>query len=91
MRIPRGKHKSGSFNINTVNSYHSELKRLIDHYFKGLATKYLNNCIVYNNFVNFAIDTYSNKISILQDFTFSTACMTRGYAIKDRPALPFKI
>ena len=34
VRIPRGKHKSGSFNINTVNSYHSELKRLVDHYFK---------------------------------------------------------
>lgn len=46
VRIPRGKHKSGSFNINTVNSYHSELKRLIDHYFKGVATKYLNNYIV---------------------------------------------
>ncbi len=50
VRIPRGKHKSGSFNINTVKSYHSKLKRLINHYFKGLATKYLNNCIVYNNF-----------------------------------------
>ena len=89
VRIPRGKHKSGAFNINTVNSYHSELKRLTDHYFKGVATKYLNNYIVYNNFVNFARDTYSNKINILQDFVFSTACMTRGYAIKDRPALPF--
>lgn len=89
VRIPRGKHKSGSFNINTVNSYHSELKRLVDHYFKGVATKYLNNYIVYNNFVNFARDTYSNKLSILQYFVFSTTCMTRGYAIKNRPTLPF--
>ena len=89
VRIPRGKHKSGAFNIQTVNSYHSELKRLVDHYFKGVATKYLNNYIVYNNFVNFAKDTYSNKLSILQDFVFSTTCMTRGYAIKNRPALPF--
>ncbi len=89
MRIPRGKHKSGSFNINTVNSCHSELKRLVDHYFKGVATKYLNNYIVYNNFVNFARNTYSNKLSFLQDFVLSTTCMTRGYAIKDRQALPF--
>ena len=89
MRIPRGKHKSGSFNINTVNSYHSELKRLVNGNFKGVSTKYLNNYIVYNSFVNFARDTCSNKINILQDFTFSTVCMTRGYAIKNRPALPF--
>lgn len=42
-----------------------------------------------NSVVNFARDTYSNKLSILQDFVFSTACMTRGYAIKNRPTLPF--
>ena len=46
VRIPRGKHKSGAFNIQTVNSYHSELKRMINLNFKGVATKYLNNYIV---------------------------------------------
>lgn len=78
-----------SWMTTVLSIYHSELKRLVDHYFKGVATKYLNNYIVYNNFVNFARDTYSNKLSILQDFVFSTTCMTRGYAIKNRPTLPF--
>lgn len=55
VRIPRGRYKSGSFNINTVNSYHSELKRMVNGNFKGVATKYLNNYIVYNNFVNLMI------------------------------------
>ena len=88
VRIPRGKHKSGAFNINTVNSYHSELKRLTDHYFKGVATKYLNNYIVYNNFVNFYKDSDSNKLNILEDFVFSTNCLTRGSMIKFRSAIP---
>lgn len=88
VRIPRGKHKSGSFNIQTVNSYHSELKRLTDHYFKGVATKYLNNYIVYNNFVNFAKNTFINKLNKLEDFVFTTKCLTRSSEIKFRSAIP---
>lgn len=66
MRIPRGKHKSGAFNIQSVNSYHSKMKRLVDHYFKGEATKYLSNKIVYNDFVNFAKNTFENKLNKLK-------------------------
>lgn len=88
VRIPRGKHKSGAFNIQTVNSYHSELKRLVDHYFKGVATKYLNNYIVYNNFVNFAKNTFINKLNKLEDFVFTTKCLTKCADIKFRSAIP---
>lgn len=82
IRIPRGKHTNGSSNIQTVNSYHSELKRMIDYYFKGVATKYLNNYIVYNNFVNFAKNTFQNKLNKLENFVFTTKCLTRTKGIK---------
>ena len=85
VRIPRGKRKSGSFNINTINNYHSELKRMINGNFKGVATKYLNNYIVYNNFVNFAKNTFINK---LEDFVFTTKCLTRSSELKFRSAIP---
>lgn len=88
IRIPRGKHTSGSFNIQTVNSYHSELKRMIDYYFKGVATKFLNNYIVYNNFVNFAKNTFQNKLNKLENFVFTTKCLTRTKGIKFREAIP---
>ena len=88
VRIPRGKHKSGSFNIQTVNSYHSELKRMINGNFKGVATKYLNNYIVYNNFVNFAKNTFMNKLNKLEDFVFTTKCLTKCAEIKFRSAIP---
>jgi len=88
VKIPRGKHKSGAFNIQTVNSYHSELKRLVNGCFKGVATKYLNNYIVYNNFVNFAKNTFLNKLNKLENFVFSTNCLTRCNKIKFRKAIP---
>ena len=88
IRIPRGKHKSGNFNIQTVNSYHSELKRMINSIFKGVATKYLNNYIVYNNFVNFAKNTFENKINKLENFVFTTKCLSKASEIKFRPAIP---
>ena len=88
VRIPRGKHKSGAFNIQTVNSYHSELKRMINGNFKGVATKYLNNYIVYNNFVNFAKNTFINKLNKLEYFVFTTKCLTKCTDIKFRSAIP---
>ncbi len=88
VRIPRGKYVSGAFNIQTVNGYHSELKRLINGWFKGVATKYLNNYIVYNNFVNFAKNTFTNKLNELKDFAFSTCCNTKCNEIKLRQAIP---
>lgn len=88
IRISKGKYTNGSFNIQTINSYHSELKRLVIGNFKGVATKYLNNYIVYHNFVNFAKDSFTNKLSILTNFVFKIKCSTKGYDIVKRDAVP---
>lgn len=37
IRISKGKYTNGSLNIQTINSYHSELKRLVIGNFKGVA------------------------------------------------------
>ena len=88
IRIPRKKYKNGVFNIQTVNNYHKRLKDLIFGTFKGVATKYLNNYLVYHNFVNFAKDTKANKEVILFDFIRNTFCQSRTVEIAKRPALP---
>lgn len=88
IRIPRNKFKAGVFNIQTVNNYHKRLKDLIFGIFKGVATKYLNNYLVYHNFVNFAKDSNKNKEVILFDFIRNTLCQSRSFAISNRPALP---
>ena len=61
---------------------------MINGNFKGVATKYLNNYIVYNNFVNFAKNTFKNKLNKLEDFVFTTKCLTKCAKIKFRPAIP---
>lgn len=88
IRIPRNNRTVGTFNIQTVNSYHSHLKNLIFGRFKSVATKYLNNYLVYHNFVNFAKETEDEKEVILFDFIRETKCGTRCHTISDRPALP---
>ena len=88
IRIPRNKYKNGVFNIQTVNNYHKRLKDLIFGTFKGVATKYLNNYIVYHNFVNFAKDTHDNKEVILFEFVRNTLCQSRSFKIADRPSIP---
>ena len=70
--IPRGKHTNGAFNIQTINAYHSKLKRLVQCNFKGVSTKYLNNYVVNHNFINFAKGDFSTKLNILQENTFTT-------------------
>lgn len=88
IRIPRNKYKNGVFNIQTVNNYHKRLKDLIFGTFKGVATKYLNNYLVYHNFVNFAKDTKTNKEVVLFDFIRNKFCQSKTIEIAKRPALP---
>lgn len=64
---------------------------MINGNFKGVATKYLNNYIVYNNFVNFSKNTFINKLNKLEDFVFTTKYLTRSAEIKFRSAIPVYI
>ncbi|WP_104745207.1 IS1595 family transposase, partial [Helicobacter acinonychis] len=84
IRIPRNKYKLGSFNIQTINSYHSRLKSMLIHDFKGVSTEYLNNYLVYNNFVNFAKEVKSEKEQILLDHIINTKCLSKSINIADR-------
>ena len=88
IRIPRKKFKAGMFNIQTVNNYHQRLKDLIFGKFKGVATKYLNNYLVYHNFVNFSKDSKDDKKLILLEFIRKTICYVRSADVAKRPAIP---
>lgn len=86
--IPRGKHTNGAFNIQTVNAYHKDMKKLIQFQFSGVSTKYLNNYVVYHNFVNFAKGSFSEKLDILKDFVFTTRLTDRYQTIQTREPVP---
>ena len=88
IRIPRKKHVSKGFNIQLVNSYHSELKRMVNGLFKGVATKYLNNYVVWHNLVNFANGGEEEKEMVMRDFTLTTKCLSFWKKNLTRPAIP---
>lgn len=71
IQLKSGKSKVGNFHIQHINAYHSNLKNWIKR-FHGVATKYLNNYLVWNNFVNYAKESYKEKEQILTDFVFTT-------------------
>jgi putative transposase len=90
VQIPSKKHKKGIFNIQLNNYYHSALKAMTNIRFRGVATKYLNNYIVYNNFVTFAKESFMEKIKILKNEIFTIGVEERSFSvnISKRDPLP---
>ncbi len=88
IHIPRNKYSNGLFNIQTVNNYHSRLKSMLVYNFKGVSTKYLNNYLVYHNFVNFAKEARKDKEQILFNHILNTDCISQSVSVANRPAVP---
>ncbi len=82
-----GKAKKGIYNIPYINSDHSRLKRFMKG-FNGVSTKYLNNYLVWHNFVNYAKETNAEKRGILLSYVLTTLKPERNSSLSDRPALP---
>ena len=87
VQLKTGKSKKGIYNIQHINSYHSQLKRFMKG-FNGVSTKYLNNYLVWHNFVNYAKETKAEKRDILLAYVLSTLKADRNSSLSDRPALP---
>lgn len=88
IRIPRNRHKNGLSNIQLLNSYHAQLKGMINVRFRGVATKYLNNYLVYHNLVNFSRGSEEHKETVMLDFTLSTDCVSKSHNVSKRRAIP---
>lgn len=58
---------------------------------KALSTKYLNNYLVYHNFVNFTKETNLEKEQILFKHILETNCLVKSANIVDRPAVPLLV
>lgn len=61
---------------------------MINIYFKGAATKYLNNYLMYHNIVNFAKERKIKKEAILFSFDHEILCRSKTYDIAKRRAIP---
>ncbi len=91
IRILKNKDTNGSFNIQMINLYHSILKAMLVYIFKGVSTKYLNNYLIYRNFVNFAKETRSDKEQIFFKRIVSANCINKSINVANRPAVPLLV
>ena len=87
VQIKGGKRSKGIFNIQHINNYHSRLKSFMRP-FHGVATKYLNNYLIWHNLVNYAKETLEEKEVIMRDFVCSTVAKTRSITLSKRNPVP---
>lgn len=82
--------RRGLYNIQHINNYHSVLKNFMRN-FNGVSTKYLPNYLIWNNFENYANETFIEKHRILFEFIITTKKTVLRKSYQKRPALPFSV
>ncbi len=90
VQLKTGTSKKGIYNIQHVNSYHSQLKKFMLG-FNGVSTKYLNNYLIWNNLVNYAKETDTDKRNIFLSFVLATLKTAKCRDISNRPAVPLVV
>lgn len=87
VQMESGKSTNGMYHIQHINGYHSQLKRFMRP-FNGVATKYLNNYLIWHNFVNYAKESFTEKKDIFLSFVLSTIKTVTKRELSIRPSLP---
>lgn len=87
VQIKGGKSKSGIYHIQHINSYHGMLKKFMRG-FNGVSTKYLNNYLIWHNFVNYAKETNAEKQRILLNYVLSVTMTETCRQLTTRQILP---
>lgn len=59
--------------------------------FKGVSMKYLNNYLIYHNFVKFAKESRKDKEKILLNHILNTDCISKIESLRDRPSAPLLV
>lgn len=87
VQLKSGKSKKGIYNIQRINSYHSELKGFLRP-FKGVSTKYLNNYLVWNNLIKMNKQSLQDKVQFVLKSSISIVTQVKSKELSNRPAIP---
>ena len=88
IQLKSGKEKKGIYNIQRINNYHSKLKKFMDK-FNGVATKYLNNYLVWHTWFDMKGHTQLEKADLL--LVKSIAISVHYRQLLMRPTIPINI
>ena len=78
---------NGVLGIQHINSYHSRLKSFMVR-FHGVATKYLNNYLVWNNLRNYATGDANFKESVWNRHNAGALYWSNKWVFMHRPPIP---
>ena len=87
VQLKSGKNKSGIYHIQHINSYHSQLKIFMNR-FRGVASKYMGNYLIWNNLVNYAREDLFEKKGVFVRFVLSLGWSENINDISSRKAIP---
>lgn len=87
IQLKSGKVKKGIYSIQRINSYHSKLKKFMDR-FNGVATKYLNNYLIWHKWYDTKGHTQLEKADLLPIKAISYAISVHFRRLSMRPAIP---
>ena len=90
VKVKGGRMSAGPFNIQRINSYHSQLRVFLCP-FRGVSTKYLNNYLIWNNAIRYCKRFVQNKLSLMFDAASDAMLSIRTADLRNRPPLPLLI
>lgn len=90
IQLKSGKEKRGIYNIQRINNYHSKLKKFMDN-FNGVATKYLNNYLVWHKWFDMKGHTQLEKADLFLVKAISIAISVRFRQLSLRLAIPINV
>lgn len=90
IQLKSGKAMKGIYNIQRINSYHSKLKLFLRP-FKGVSTKYLNNYLMWHNFVNLRGSTLFDKANTMLRTSIASKISVKAATLSRRPSIPIPV
>ncbi len=81
---------SGTLGIQHINGYHSQLKTFMER-FHGVATKYLNNYLVWHNLRNYAEGDFNFKESVWERHNAEAIYVGSKWTYMFRPPIPLPL
>lgn len=90
LQLKSNRRMNGTLGIQRINGYHSQLKSFMVR-FHGVATKYLNNYLVWHNLRNYADGDIYFKESLWSRHNAEALYDGTKWTYMDRPAIPLPL
>ncbi len=90
IQLKSGKEKKGIYSIQRINNYHSKRKKFMG-IFNGVATKYLNNYLIWHTWYDMKGHTQLEKADLFLAKAIANAISVHFRNVSMRPTIPLNV